>query len=1167
MTVQTNTNVASFLGNGAATYPIGFKFNSAADLVVQKTVIATGVTTTLTLNSDYSVAGAGVEEGGSITFSQAPTSAESIKVTRVVDLLQLTDLRNQGKFYAEVHEAVFDKLVMIDQQQQTEIDDANAKSDEAVATANAANAKSDQAVAKAAQNLIDMQAQYDAFEQGAALYVIGDYAAGLVISAYNKIFRKDGEFYRAAASLDLPYTLTGNWATESVNFVSVGDDVLRQDLANATDPAKGATMVAYGYGTVADTLDEIVSGAVTEPLVNAKVDMHDHNPNAHSELRSNIIADVSANVAAEANRAESAASTAEAARDAAFVNADVYPDIATGLAAVTDGEQFQVVEGDEIVRYRRGSASTQTEMARYPSSGKVDSLASALPPMVRQARDVSHGLAVTELGEQFIVSSQNGTVLYQTIENLFDPSTVVEGRYIVSTTGASNSSTGWAHTDYIRVVPGTDFSIASNTERRVGVAFYTENKDWTGDHNGASDNPLTLEVPATAAYVRFNVKSPTVPQPTEIMANDGVPYPYMPFGVKGANVVTETLSKAVLSQVLDFYTSDNLFVPGNVEQNRYMQSTGSFSIGALAGWGIFVVPASEGDVFTVYSPSGEVRRRGAAFFDVVSPNVGDTPIQGSYNDSGDSITVTAPAGTQSFVINTQSPAQPLPDDLMIVRGSTQIPYMPPGDLVFVKKSSIRPEIADSGSEAKKLSFTFNGTEGATSSIASESGLTRRFIAIPAQDPLSTPARFNMRADLIDGAVLRDGPDDIAPDHIDGATVGANHGYSLGVCTAVSHGKVPGDSGSIWSNGGLTCVLADVPNANTVLLARESSNGAVPAGTYTHVSGATNTADITVTSVSMSQWYPPHKNWSVRALADGSEVVPSAEPISADKVQFIEQADILARADIIDAWIADGGMPAGYEPNAPASIAQTITYEYDKRGQITIARDWLTVKNILVSDLMGLQFARNGSEEQYIVPGSVPFDYNGVTLDYSMGVAADYTLASGASVYMDSTKLQSSGEYAHRVLVVYPNAVFAIGLLPVGDAAYDVRRDRTSNIALEIRGNTGKLYFRVLDIGSHTSTVGDQYSAIGYRHILPRSTERTAFYAVDGGGATWVYADWHNKAGLDRLPIDQEYPELIGRTFEVVEARNVTAKAGVLAGSLPVIVNAAASSATLILRVQ
>src|SRR5690625_2877897 len=47
---------------------------------------------------------------------------------------------------------------------------------------------------------------------------------------------------------------------------------------------------------------------------------------------------------------------AETARDAAFVNADVYPDVATGRAAVANGEQFQVVEGDEIVRYRRVSS-------------------------------------------------------------------------------------------------------------------------------------------------------------------------------------------------------------------------------------------------------------------------------------------------------------------------------------------------------------------------------------------------------------------------------------------------------------------------------------------------------------------------------------------------------------------------------------------------------------------------------------------------------------------------------------------------------------------------------------------------------------------------------------------------------------------------------------------
>lgn len=73
------------------------------------------------------------------------------------------------------------------------------------------------------------------------------------------------------------------------------------------------------------------------------------------------IAELSAFISAEANRAVTAA-------EAAFVNADVYPDVATGRAAVANGAQFQVVQGVEIVRYRRDSSSSHTEVARYPSS-------------------------------------------------------------------------------------------------------------------------------------------------------------------------------------------------------------------------------------------------------------------------------------------------------------------------------------------------------------------------------------------------------------------------------------------------------------------------------------------------------------------------------------------------------------------------------------------------------------------------------------------------------------------------------------------------------------------------------------------------------------------------------------------------------------------------------
>jgi len=65
---------------------------------------------------------------------------------------------------------------------------------------------------------------------------------------------------------------------------------------------------------------------------------------------------------------------AETARDAAFANANVYADIATGRAAVADGAQFMVAGASEIIRYRRDSSTTQTELARYPTAAAVHAL-------------------------------------------------------------------------------------------------------------------------------------------------------------------------------------------------------------------------------------------------------------------------------------------------------------------------------------------------------------------------------------------------------------------------------------------------------------------------------------------------------------------------------------------------------------------------------------------------------------------------------------------------------------------------------------------------------------------------------------------------------------------------------------------------------------------------
>jgi hypothetical protein len=71
---------------------------------------------------------------------------------------------------------------------------------------------------------------------------------------------------------------------------------------------------------------------------------------------------------AQATTASTAKTAAEAARDAAFVNANVYDTTTAGLAATTNGQQFQVVVGGEIIRYRN-DAGAAVEVARYPSAG------------------------------------------------------------------------------------------------------------------------------------------------------------------------------------------------------------------------------------------------------------------------------------------------------------------------------------------------------------------------------------------------------------------------------------------------------------------------------------------------------------------------------------------------------------------------------------------------------------------------------------------------------------------------------------------------------------------------------------------------------------------------------------------------------------------------------
>lgn len=108
---------------------------------------------------------------------------------------------------------------------------------------------------------------FQSFLEGTGWSSIGAYVAGVVITSHTQTVDYLGQPYSLKpsipASVTAPYIITGNWATESVKFKLVGDNSLRQDLA---DPLVGGDIVKVtprGTGSVARSVKDALSDSVS----------------------------------------------------------------------------------------------------------------------------------------------------------------------------------------------------------------------------------------------------------------------------------------------------------------------------------------------------------------------------------------------------------------------------------------------------------------------------------------------------------------------------------------------------------------------------------------------------------------------------------------------------------------------------------------------------------------------------------------------------------------------------------------------------------------------------------------------------------------------------------------------------------------------------------------
>jgi len=116
MTVSTQISREDYTGNGVTTvFPYRFRIFNESSLNVVRTD-TNGIETPLVLNTDYSVSGVRSYSGGSITLNAALALNFKLAIVRQLPTVQETDIRNQGNFFPEVHEDVFDYMTMLIQQ-------------------------------------------------------------------------------------------------------------------------------------------------------------------------------------------------------------------------------------------------------------------------------------------------------------------------------------------------------------------------------------------------------------------------------------------------------------------------------------------------------------------------------------------------------------------------------------------------------------------------------------------------------------------------------------------------------------------------------------------------------------------------------------------------------------------------------------------------------------------------------------------------------------------------------------------------------------------------------------------------------------------------------------------------------------------------------------------
>ena len=243
--LSTDTSTATgVLTSSTQTIVLDFYFMANTDLVVTRT--RAGVITTLTLDSDYSVAGAGHESGGSITVT-GQASGDVITIVRTVPYTQLVDLVPLTKLSETLLEQALDKSTMMAQQLRRDLDVLSSATIEEAPIDGTSYARKDAGWVSLAGGGDMLKSTYDSENRGYVdRAVLADTAtiAGTITGQGNAATKNVGNTLGTVAAGDDARIVAGGTAVQPS---ALGSAAYTASTAYAT-AAQGATADAAASG-------------------------------------------------------------------------------------------------------------------------------------------------------------------------------------------------------------------------------------------------------------------------------------------------------------------------------------------------------------------------------------------------------------------------------------------------------------------------------------------------------------------------------------------------------------------------------------------------------------------------------------------------------------------------------------------------------------------------------------------------------------------------------------------------------------------------------------------------------------------------------------------------------------------------------------------------------